>query len=104
MVARGRAIYEECDRSERECALRVERVEFGDLRNAQRRHAVRLFAVDAEAFAARRHERDVRTVAQNGGDALGDVVHEVLAVVENHERLLRACECRERRELVAVLR
>ena len=55
-------------------------------RRAHRRHPVDPLAVDAERFPARREQRDVRAVPEQGVGELGARVDDVLAVVEQHQQ------------------
>ena len=55
--------------------------------DGQRRHAHHPLAVDAERLSARRQDPRARSTRQHDVDEVGDVVEEVLAVVEHQQHI-----------------
>lgn len=85
---RAHALYEERDRAVVQRARRGE----GDVRGRirERRDGAHELARDAEPLARRRDRVDAGTRLQQRLDDLGDAVEEMLAVVEDEQRALRA--------------
>ena len=59
-------------------------------RDSEGRQLVQRLAGDADAFAARREDGQLRARGNKIGRELGDLLHEVLAVVEKQKQVLRA--------------